>query len=227
MNRELWNVLRPRLRKTKAGCWEFRWNRKPHKRCKYGTLTTVGTYWYAHRLAWLIFYGPIPKGKWVLHKCDNPPCCNPAHLFLGTTQDNTADRDAKGRTAKGERSGNAKLTDAQVRAIRSNYDGKVGSQQRLAKKHAVSTDYVLKIVRGWLRKEAGPLAIQRCDKRKLPEIDKRFGRLTVIKPGARIGRNTASVCRCRCGNVSRYQNSALRGGRRTACRRCERLTRSK
>ncbi len=56
-----------------------------------------------HRVAWEDANGPVPDGKCVLHKCDNPPCCNPEHLFLGTREENNADRDAKGRTAKGEK----------------------------------------------------------------------------------------------------------------------------
>ena len=51
----------------------------------------------AHRLAWILTHGPIPDGLWVLHHCDNPPCCEPTHLFLGTAADNSADCEAKGR----------------------------------------------------------------------------------------------------------------------------------
>jgi hypothetical protein len=51
----------------------------------------------ANRYAWMAVHGRIPDGLWVLHHCDNPPCCNPAHLFLGTAQDNVDDMVAKGR----------------------------------------------------------------------------------------------------------------------------------
>jgi hypothetical protein len=54
----------------------------------------------AHRAAWLTTFGPIPQAMEVLHSCDNPPCCNPAHLWLGTQADNAADMARKGR-AKG------------------------------------------------------------------------------------------------------------------------------
>jgi hypothetical protein len=73
----------------------------------------------AHRLAWEYAYGPIPDGLQVLHRCDNPPCINPEHLWLGTNVDNMADRQRKGRTAHtcGSRAGNAKLTEDDIPAI--------------------------------------------------------------------------------------------------------------
>ena len=76
----------------------------------------------AHRVAWELMDGPIPDGLDVLHSCDNPPCCNPLHLFLGTAKDNAADMVAKGRNrhgdARGMRHPNSKLTDDAVRQIR-------------------------------------------------------------------------------------------------------------
>ncbi len=72
----------------------------------------------AHRIAYELAIGPIPNGLCVLHHCDNPPCCNPAHLFLGTKKDNACDRNRKERQARGEHHGCAKLTKNDVRTIR-------------------------------------------------------------------------------------------------------------
>ena len=80
------------------GCWL--WTRCRRKD-GYGKLGLFGEIVYAHRVAWLLTNGPIPKGLCVLHHCDNPPCCNPDHLFLGTRADNATDRDTKGRTRGG------------------------------------------------------------------------------------------------------------------------------
>jgi hypothetical protein len=88
----------------------------------YGTLPYRGRISYAHRVRWVERKGPIPKGLNVLHRCDVPACVNVEHLWLGTQADNNADREAKGRGRgyfpKGDKHFKAKLTEAQVLAIR-------------------------------------------------------------------------------------------------------------
>jgi hypothetical protein len=81
--------------------------------------TSIGIYpARAHRVSYEIFVGEIPIGLCVLHKCDNPPCVNPNHLFVGTNADNAKDMSEKGRSRYGTRSNHAKLTDDDVISIR-------------------------------------------------------------------------------------------------------------
>lgn len=102
-------------------CWEWSGCRSPKN---YG-LMSVGSKTdgsrhtrFAHRISYELHYGPIPAGMSVCHKCDNPPCVNPAHLFLGSHQVNMHDMTQKGRATKGNKNPQARLTADQVRAIR-------------------------------------------------------------------------------------------------------------
>jgi hypothetical protein len=84
---------------------------------------------YAHRLSWVMHNGEIRGGLEVLHQCDNPRCVRPAHLFLGTKQDNLRDMRSKGRGGSGESHGHTRLTLEQVRDLRSLYDSGVGPSE--------------------------------------------------------------------------------------------------
>ena len=91
-------------------------------------------------MAWMLVNGPIPDGLLILHHCDNPPCCNPIHLFLGTQSDNMRDAASKGRIR-----GYRKLSDDQVRGIRALYG--TMPQYRIAEQFGISKMNVSFIVR--------------------------------------------------------------------------------
>ena len=93
---EAWSRLNERKMVTSSGCWEYSGSKYPNG---YGHVHFMGRDWRVHRLSFFLSHGWIPSGAGVgvFHKCDNPPCFNPDHLFWGTQQDNMDDRDKKGR----------------------------------------------------------------------------------------------------------------------------------
>lgn len=115
----------------------------------YGKFKVKGKMIPAHRFSYEQTNGPIPDGLWVLHKCDTPPCVNPAHLWLGTAMDNTLDSMKKDRHGRGERNGRAKLTEIQVAEIRAR---KGESVHVLSAEYGVSEPTIYFIWRGWIWK---------------------------------------------------------------------------
>lgn len=139
----LWSRVDVRL----GSCWEWTGYRK--KGGGYGALTFKGVRYDVHRLAHIISGGDA-DGLFVCHKCDNPICCNPEHLFAGTPLDNTRDMDSKGRrkvvnnTPRGEANHSAKLTADMVRGIREKYSA--GTGKLIAAEYGISNALVHKIV---------------------------------------------------------------------------------
>jgi hypothetical protein len=128
-------------------CEEFQGHRNAGG---YGRLSRGGRLWLAHRWAWTQVYGPIPDGVKVLHACDNPPCTNVDHLWLGSQRDNIADRVRKGRSARGERSNFARLTDADVAEIRRRRAA--GEKLRtIARDFGTGVSYTCQVARGRAR----------------------------------------------------------------------------
>ncbi len=124
-------------------CWEW----KASLRLGYGLFWKNGGHVSAHRMSWELTRGIIPKGKLVLHNCDNPACVNPGHLFLGDGQENSSDMVIKGRSCRGEAKPNAKLTEGKVRQVRNWYTG--GSRVvDIARKLNVSHGLISGIVHG-------------------------------------------------------------------------------
>jgi hypothetical protein len=130
-----------------SGCWLWAGG---IGRDGYGKVKRDGKSQRAHRVFYQAHKGPIPSGLLVCHSCDNPPCVNPAHLFVGTVADNERDKDAKGRRSpspclthpetlpRGESHGMAKLTEAAVAEIKA---GMIGTREA-ARKYGVSRSTV-------------------------------------------------------------------------------------
>ena len=151
----------PQHRPDLGPCWPWTGARFAPPR-EYGVLGTKKgeSTRLAHRIAWELVHGPIPKGLQVLHACDFPPCVrtepdNKGHLFLGTQKDNIQDMISKGRNgpqrdpkhhAHGEQHGRAKLTAEQIQEIRARYAAGGISQMALAAEYGIGQSHLSRIV---------------------------------------------------------------------------------
>lgn len=128
------------------------WQRNRHQPRGYGYITFRRKSYLAHRLSWIIHHGPIPDGLCCLHRCDNPPCVSPEHLFIGTMRDNAQDMIAKGRKAptSGELHGQAVLSEADVANVKGLLCGKPcrGLQAELAQRYGITTQTIYDIAIG-------------------------------------------------------------------------------
>jgi len=128
----------------------------------YGSIWAANKNRGAHRVSYELAFGEIQDGLFVLHRCDNRRCCNPAHLFLGTNKDNMEDRNKKGRMAYGERHGSrlhpdrmvrgedhpqCKLSDEQIAEIRQRYASGKETQRDLAKMFGVGQSQIQRILK--------------------------------------------------------------------------------
>lgn len=124
LERNPFDAIMKNKKKRLNDCWE--WTGKLTK-SGYGYIRYKGLQWRAHRLSYLLFKGDYNRELFVCHKCDNPKCVNPEHLFLGTCKDNTRDSIDKGRFYQkyeaGNKPQNRLISDKKARAIKATIKG--------------------------------------------------------------------------------------------------------
>lgn len=131
-------------------CW--RWN-AAQQRKGYGHLRLGGKDHKPHRISYFLANGPFDNSLQILHSCDNPLCCNPAHLSTGSNDDNVKDCVSKKRHAFGPRNGHCKLSTETIAEIRRKWHS--GRTQRsIAREYGIDQGYVSVVVRGLARKLA-------------------------------------------------------------------------
>jgi hypothetical protein len=124
------SFLMSRIKIDNSGCWLWV-KRNGEIAPRYGQFVNNGKHYRSHVVAYEIFVGSIDKGQFVCHSCDNPPCCNPNHLFLGSPQDNSDDMVQKGRSNNG----------------RQRISQEIIEKVRLLSGEGVSQEYIAKILK--------------------------------------------------------------------------------
>jgi hypothetical protein len=150
--KEIRESFSERCVEKETGCVEWQGAKIPDG---YGVMRFLGKHILAHRFSFLLHGGEIPEGKYLCHRCDNPACVNPAHLFVGTQTDNMQDAMKKGRHRPpplGENHHRAKLTEEKVRLIRKMRAEGV-SQQKIAEFIGTPQTNISAILRGRTWKE--------------------------------------------------------------------------
>jgi hypothetical protein len=146
--------LAARILVVEGGCWEWQGSRNTFGYGRISRGSRGSGVEAAHRVAWKLAHGPIPDGQYVLHRCDNPPCCNPEHLFLGSLKDNSDDMMSKGRgraqIPAGERHPDARLSDEQIAQMRQ-VAPTLGNYAELGRRYGVSKQHARNVALGLKR----------------------------------------------------------------------------
>lgn len=182
-----------RITFTEGGCWEWTGCTTDFG---YGQINIGGKKWLTHRLSYRLFVGEIPSGLKICHRCDNPPCIRPDHLFLATQKENIDDMMVKGRNmhkvcpetlARGDKNGSRtkpesvrrgekiewhKLTDEDVIEIRRSFNEGEMSAPELAVKFNVIVQTINKVVQGYTWKHI-PDPYRRAERRRKWPIERK------------------------------------------------------
>ena len=138
-------------------CWIWNGPRDPSR--TYGTIQLKSGRIRTHRLAYFLSFGPVPDGLFVCHKCDNRLCCNPAHLYAGTHEQNMKDMRSRMsyRPLSGESHPNNRITFQDVLDIKKAYYFEGVNPSSLSKKYKVTGDHIRNVLRGrfWKTQMAG------------------------------------------------------------------------
>lgn len=146
--RPLEERFREKFRKVDSGCWIWEAGQHPDG---YGLIWDGERSARAHRVSYEIQEGEIPEGAYILHECDNPPCVNPDHLYVGNQQDNMDDAKDSGsfdNQVSGEEHPDSKLTEEDVEEIRSKYENPEVSTYDLSEEYGVKPYHISRIIRG-------------------------------------------------------------------------------
>jgi len=137
------NTLIKNTKILSNGCWQWQGSKNPDG---YGRIRFNKQVLLIHRVAYELHVGTIPKGLHVLHSCDNPSCCNPKHLRLGTNYDNVQDRQNKDRQAKGIGHGRHKLSECDITEIKKLYATGNYTQQEISEIFHISRSHTCNIL---------------------------------------------------------------------------------
>jgi hypothetical protein len=147
LERRFWSKV---VKSDGDGCWVWRAGLR-RKKEGYGQFFLDGKPVAAHRMALMLSGVMLSRDEVVAHRCDNPPCVRPDHLFVTTNRGNTRDRFEKGRSASHQQNGNAKLSDADVERLRKEHEE--GAQiMDLADRYGISRTHVWRLVTNKMRK---------------------------------------------------------------------------
>lgn len=141
--RELRERFEEKIFHSPDGCWL--WTAAQTK-SGYGHMNTGGEMTRAHRVSYVLYKGSIPDGLFVCHSCDVRLCVNPSHLFLATGKENSEDMVRKGRSTRGEKNSSAKLTEDDVRYLRSIPKRDKVRKLLFAKQHSIAYSSLAQII---------------------------------------------------------------------------------
>jgi Autographiviridae endonuclease len=198
--------IMPRFVRQPNGCLEWTGN---IRNGAYGRVWFRGKMQPAHRVSYMLNVGPIPEGMVICHHCDNPPCGDPEHLFLGEIADNHADMTMKGRgfvpvPRRGEKHERATVTEAEVLHIRASHHAGE-SQSAIARRMGVDRQTVTNICLGKTWKHVGgPIRAPRAKRSRLPDamvLEIRSSNERNVDIAARLGIDKQTVSDIRCGRI--------------------------